>query len=412
VRKGKLTVKRIERAKPGRYGDGGGLYAEIGPNSASWLLRWERDGRERWHGLGSLADYTLDEARELARDKRRLIRAGIDPIEKQRADRAAERVAKAKTKTFGECAIGFFEAQRPMWKHIAHTAQWSSSVLGRTLTGQPVEHDYCASLRSLPVQAIDVPLVLSVLQPVWYEKPETAGRLRNRIESVLDWATAAGLRVGDNPAALKMVGKLLPRAKATKEPHAALDYRQLAAFITTLRARHGSQARALEFAILTCARSAEVLHAEWKEIDWEDKLWTVPVSRMKGGKEHRQPLSPAAIALLRQLPREADNPYVFISSRPGLPLAKDALRKMLKALGCKVTPHGFRATFRTWAQERTSFPDIVAEMALAHSVGSETVKAYRRGELMDKRRKLLDAWAAYCASPAAATGDNVTVLRA
>jgi integrase len=269
-------------------------------------------------------------------------------------------------------------------------------------------------LRSLPVQAIDVPMVLSVLQPVWHVKPETANRLRNRIESVLDWATAAGLRTGDNPAALKMVGKLLPRAKVAKEPHAALSYRELPAFMAALRARQGSQARALEFAILTCARSAEALQANWSEIDFEERLWTVPASRMKGGKEHRQPLSLAVIELLRQLPREADNPHIFISSRPGMPLAKGALRKILKVLGCKATPHGFRASFRTWAQERTSFPDIVAEMALAHSVGSETVKAYRRGELMDKRRKLLDAWAVYCASPAiaTATGDNVSVLRA
>jgi integrase len=412
VRKGKLTIKKIERAKPGRHGDGHGLYLEVGENSASWLLRWERDGRERWHGLGSAADLTLDEAREEAREKRKLIKAGIDPIDKKRADRAAERVAKAKVRTFSECAIAYFEAQLPAWKHPAHALQWSSTVLGRTLTGQPVANDYCKPLRSLPVQAIDVPMVLSVLQPVWYEKAETARRLRNRIESVLDWATAAGLRSGDNPAALKMIGKLLPsRIKGAKEHHAALDYRELPAFITALRARQGNDARALEFAILACARTAEVLGAKWSEIDFKDKLWIVPADRMKAGKEHRQPLSPAAINLLRKLPREADNPHVFIGSRPGMPLGDSTLQHMLKKLGCTATPHGMRATFRTWAQERTNFPDIVQEMALAHSVGSETVKAYRRGELMDKRRKLLDAWATYCASPATATGE-VVPLRA
>jgi integrase len=282
----KLTAKRVARAKPGRHADGGGLYLQAGENSASWLLRWERDGHERWHGLGSLRDVSLDEARDLARAARKLIKAGGDPIEQKRADHAAQAAARARTKTFGECASIFFEDRYKRWSH-AHATQWSSTVLGRTLTGELAAGDYCKPLRSMPVHLIDVPMVLNVVRPLWMDKQETASRIRSRIEQVLDWARAAGLRIGDNPAALSILGNLLPkREKKSKrvKNYAAVPYAELPAFMADLRARPSSAARALEFTILTSARTDEARLATWDEINFEAKLWTVPAGRMKAAK--------------------------------------------------------------------------------------------------------------------------------
>jgi integrase len=415
VIKGKLTVKKVARAKPGRHGDGAGLYLEAGENSASWLLRWERDGRERWHGLGSARDVSLDEARELAREARRLIKGGGDPVEQKRAERAAMAAAKAKVKTFGECATIYFNDRRDGW-HPAHALQWSSTVLGRLLDGQPVKADYCEPLRNLPVQMIDVPLVLSIIQPIWRIKPTTADRVRNRIEATLDWASAAGLRSGDNPAALKTIGKLLPKLGREQTNYAAVPYRELPAVFVNLRALPGTPARALEFAVLCAARSNEVLEALWPEIDWHDRVWIIPRERMKGGIDHRVPLSPQALELLRALPREDGHSYVFVSSRPGRPLARNSLRRVMKRLGRRETSHGTaRASFSTWASERTRFERPVIEGALAHAISDEVEAAYKRNDggsyLLDKRRELLDHWAAFLHTPPVDMPDKVVLIR-
>jgi integrase len=412
--KNKLTAKRIARAKPGRYADGGGLYLQVGENSASWLLRWERDRYERWHGLGSLRDVSLDEARDLARVARKLIKAGGDPIDQKRADRAAQVAARARTKTFGECATIFFEDRHKTWSR-AHAAQWSSTVLGRTPTGEPVAGDYCKTLRSMPVHLIDVPMVLNVIRPLWVDKQETASRIRTRIEQVLDWARAAGLRTGDNPAALSILGNLLPkREKKSKrvKSYAAVPYAELPTFMADLRARQGSAARALEFTILTAARTNEALRAQWGEISFEDRLWTIPPSRMKAGKEHRQPLSDAAMELLHKLPREDGHPYLFVSAKPGKPLSDSMLLKTMRRIGREETAHGFRSTFSTWAHERSNANAHVIELSLAHSIGTKVEQAYRRTDLLDRRRRLLDQWGTYCTSlpPLVAGQDTQTIV--
>jgi integrase len=417
----RLTVKRIERAlrrgMADRLGDGDGLILEVGDRgSASWLLRWERHGKEHWHGLGSYADVSLDEAREEARQKRRAIRKdGINPIETKCAERAAEQVARARTRTFGECATAYFEAHLPTWTHRAHATQWSSTMLGRTLTGEAVAVDYCKALRHVPVAALDVPLVLSVIQPVWHDKPETASRIRNRIESVVDWATAAGLRPVEagNPAALKTLGKLLPkRSKGDKAHHAAMPYRDVPALVAKLRERRGSDVAALLFLILTTARSGEVLGAKWSEVDFDAALWTVPASRMKAGKEHRQPLSQAALDLLRSLPTEHGSDFLFIGSRAGQPLTDGALLKLLRSkLGVEAaTAHGMRSCFSDWAHERSGASNIAIELSLAHSVGTQVEQSYRRTDLLKQRARLMERWGSFCTSPPVTASGTAEVV--
>jgi integrase len=398
-----LTIKKVQRARPGRHADGHGLYLEVGERSASWTLRWQKDGKEHWHGLGSLYDLTLDEAREAAREARKIIKAGGNPIDQKRAVRAAQAQAKAKMKTFGECARAFFDDRYQTWSK-SHAQQWSSTVLGVTLDGKPVTADHCRALRNMPVNMVDIPAVLSVIRPLWVgenSRQETAARLRNRIESVLNWATVAELRSGSNPAALKTLKELLPkRLKRSKRiiNYASMPYQELPGFMAQLRTRTGLAARALEFAILTCSRTTEARLATWKnEIDFDAKLWTIPATRMKAGTEHRQPLSDAAIELLRKLPREDGHPYLFLSANPGQPLADSMLLKTLQRMGrTDLTVHGFRATFSTWASERTSFPSHVIELCLAHAIGKEVEAAYKRTDLLEHRRQLLSQWAAFC----------------
>ncbi len=401
-----LTVKRIEKLKePGRYGDGHGLYLQVmSATNRSWLLRFERGGRERWLGLGPLHTINLDEARERARKARQQLLDGVDPIEHRKAARATQALAEAKAVTFKEAARQYFDAHERKWKNAKHRAQFLSTL---EAYAYPI-------IGRLPVAAIDTGLVLKVIEPIWNEKTETASRVRGRIESVLDWATVRGYRTGDNPARWKgHLGEVLPaRGQIQKtNHHAALPYTEIGGFVAALRQREGVAARALEFTILTAARTNEVIGALWDEIDFAAKVWTVPAGRMKASKEHRVPLSDRALEILRDLPRETGNAFVFIGPRKGGGLSNMAMAAVLGRMDCTdITVHGFRSTFRDWAAERTNYPNHVVEMALAHTVGDKVEAAYRRGDLFDKRRRLMAEWAKYCGTkPAHAATDGTVV---
>jgi len=413
---GKLTAKRVAKLlkRAGRYGDGRGLVLDVtSPTNASWLLRYQRHGRERWHGLGPAADFTLAEARERARAARQLLHDGIDPIDKKRTERAQHAAEAARIITFGECATDYFRVHAPTWKHEKHVAQWRATVLGLTLYGRPATGDYCKALRPLPVAQIDTPIVLQVLRPLWHDKPETLSRVRARIAAVLDYAKAAGYRQGDNPASWDVVGKLLPaRARVAPVNHLeAVDYHDIPAFMTELRKREGSAARALEFAILTAARSTEAREATWGEIDFDEKLWRIPRERMKSAREHVVPLAPEALELLRGLYREGDSNdgLLFLGPQPGKPLSEAALRAVMRRMGRTEVPHGCRSSFSDWANETTGYASHVTELSLAHSVGTAVERSYRRRDMLKKRRRLMADWARYCLSPPAAAGEVVPI---
>jgi integrase len=399
-----LTVKQVERIKDkGRYRDARGLYLQVRDGgSKSWLLRFERDGRERAMGLGSAADYTLDEARERARLARQRLNEGIDPIDARNAERARQRVESAKataaTITFMDCTKEFHRTHGSKWTSAKHARQFLTTLESYAF---PV-------FGKLPVAAVDQALVLRALDKIWARIPSTADRVRNRIEAVLHFAKARGYREGDNPASLDIVKHALPARTAHKvEHHAALAYAKVGDFVADLRMKESVTARALEFLILTATRTKETRLALWPEIDFKSKVWAIPAARMKGGKEHKVPLSDRAIEILKSLAREDGNSHVFIGAKQGGALGHNAIDTLLKSMRNNCTVHGMRSTFRDWAGEETTFANHVVEMALAHSIDSAVEAAYRRGELMAKRRELMDAWAAYC-GPAA--GGNVMPL--
>jgi integrase len=363
-------------------------------------------------GLGSLALYGLQEARGKALDARRLRHEGIDPIETRRANRLRERLEAARAMTFRQCAESYIASHRAGWRNPKHAAQWEATL---TTYAYP-------AIGTLPVQAIDTGLVCKVLEPIWTAKPETAGRVRGRIEAILDWAKARDYRAGENPARWRgHLDKLLPaRSKFAKvEHHAALPYSEMPGFIAGLQAQQGIAARALEFAILTATRTGETMGARWSELNLAEKIWVIPEQRMKAGKEHRVPLSARALAILREFQalcpdaaRSSDQ-FVFRGDKAGKPLSNMAFQMLLRRMGRNdLTAHGFRSSFRDWASERTGFPAEVAEMALAHVVGNKVESAYRRGDLFDKRRKLMDSWVEFCNKPADKVGCNVAPLRA
>jgi integrase len=392
---GKLTALKVDRAKqPGMYADGGGLYLRVTEDGAkNWVFRFMLNGRPRWMGMGPLAIYCLQEARAKALDARRLRHEGIDPIETRKDERLRARLEAAKAITFKECADTYIKAHRAGWRNGKHAAQWQATL---ATYAEPL-------IGTLPVQAIDTALVLKVLEPIWTTKPETAGRVRGRIEAVLDWAKVREYRQGENPARWRgHLDKLLPaRGKVRKvKHHAALPYAELPGFLVALREQEGIAARALEFTILTAARTGEAIFARWSEIDLLDKVWTVSAARMKAGREHRVPLSARALGILdeMQVHRHADDGFVFPGGKPGKPLSNMAFLMLLRRMKRDdLTAHGFRSSFRDWSAERTHFPSEVAEMALAHVVGSKVEAAYRRGDLFDKRRRLMDAWAEFLA---------------
>ena len=402
---GRLTALKVFKVKkPGMYADGAGLYLQVtGDGDAhiakSWIYRFTLRGRAREMGLGSLSIYGLAEARIKAAGCRRLAYEGIDPIEARRSERARAALAAAKALTFKECTEQYIAAHRTGWRNAKHAAQWSTTV---KTYAEPV-------IGSLPVQNIDTPLAMKVLEPLWSKKPETAARLRGRIEAVLDWATVRGYRQGDNPARWRgHLDKLLPAPAMVRKVkhHAALPYDELPEFMAALRTQDGVSARALEFLILTAARTGEVIGARPGEL--KDKVWTVPAGRMKGGAEHRVPLSAPALALVETMKKEQGAEFLFPGSKRDKPLSNMALLALLDRMDrANLTAHGFRSTFRDWAAERTNYPREVVEMALAHAIGNKVEAAYRRGDLFEKRRSLMAEWAKYCARIKRAGDDQV-----
>lgn len=389
----KLSATQVAKLKtPGRHSDGGGLYLFIDPHGRRrWIFMYTRGGKRTELGLGGGRDMSLANARSEAGKLREMLAAGGDP-----------RVARTKDDripTFGECADAYVEAMKPSWRNAKHAAQWTM-----TLT------KYAKPMRGKPVNAIGTQDVLDVLQGLWKRTPETAERLRGRIENVLDAAKAKGHRSGENPARWRgHLDQLLPkRQRLSRGHHTALPYDAMPDFMADLRGRSAVAARALEFTILTAARSGEVLGAQWDEIDRDKKVWTIPPARMKAGREHRVPLSPRAMEIVEAMQKLGKEGFVFPGPKPKKPLSSMAMAMLLRRMKAEITVHGFRSTFRDWASETTGFPHEVCEMALAHTIGNKAEAAYRRGDLFDKRRKLMEAWASYCAKKAS---DKVVPIR-
>ena len=401
---GKLTNLHLRTAGPGMHSDGGGLYLQCrrGANgiTKSWVYRYAVNGRQTWLGLGSYPTISLAAAREKATDARRLRTEGGDPLAHKRAVRASLSRQEAKPLTFAECAAAYIESHQPSWRSRQYARQWVRSLATHV---HPI-----IGLRL--VSDIDATLVMRVLEPIWKSKPETAAQLRGRIELILDWATVLGYRTGANPARWRgHLDHLLPsRFKiAPVKHHPALPYQDLPAFVVELRQREAVAARCLEFVILTGCRSAEAVGARWSEVDFGACVWRLPPERTKAFREHRIPLSNAALSVLSRMPREGE--YIFGSERGRLSMI--AMRQLLLRMGRRnITPHGFRSTFRTWVGEETLFQREIVEAALGHAIGDRTERAYSRGDALEKRRKLMDAWATYCDQglPAA----NVIPIRA
>jgi integrase len=352
-------------------------------------------------GLGSLEVISLADARTAALECRRLCQADIDPIEHRNASRAEAQLANARAMTFDDCATRYVTAHAAGWRNSKHRAQWAATL--RTYV-TPV-------FGFLPVQAIDTELIMRVLEPIWATKPETASRVRGRIEAILNWAKSRGFREGENPARWRgHLENLLPgRSRVQKvEHHAALPYSDVGAFMGDLRERAGVAAAALEFLILTAARTSEVIGARWEEMDLSSRTWVVPAERMKARAIHRVPLSNAALVVLERMRAIQQDEFVFPSTKKGKALSNMALLALLRRMKrTDLTTHGFRSTFRDWAAECTNFPQEVAETALAHTISNKVEAAYRRGDLFDKRRRLMDAWAEYCAATISAAGTVV-----
>ena len=376
---------------PGLYADGAGLYLQVTESgSRSWVFRFKAHGRTRDMGLGPLNTVGLAKARAIAAECRRQRLEGTDPIEARKLVHARVQLDAARSITFDECRDKFIDAHKVAWANDKHRKQWASTL-----------QTYVTPMfGTLPVQSVDVALVTKVLEPIWTIKPETASRIRGRIERILDWAKVRGFRQGENPARWRghLDTLLASRAKVRRvKHHAALPYAELAGFLAKIREREATAARALEFAILTAARTGEVLGARWDEFEFEGKVWTVPANRMKAEREHRVPLSTAALTIVRRLKEVQQNDLVFPGERPSRPLSNMSMLMMLRRMGRKdLTVHGFRSTFRDWAAEQTNFPSEVAEAALAHVVADRTEAAYRRGDLFEKRRRLMVAWATFC----------------
>jgi integrase len=347
-------------------------------------------GKQREMGLGSLRDVPLARARELAADYRLALAEGRDPLTLKEAPKVI---------TFGEAADQYIATMSSGWKNAKHKAQWEMTL-----------REYAGPIRGLPVDQVGTEEVLRVLQPIWHTKPETASRVRGRIESVISWATAKKLRSGENPARWRgHLDQILPkRQRLTRGHHAALPIDDAPAFMTSLRDLEGVGARGLEFTILTAARTSETVGARWPEIDLTKRLWTVPATRMKGKREHRVPLSDRSIAILEEMATTRQSEFVFPGAKAGKPLSTMAFDMTLRRMQVDVTTHGFRSTFRDWASERTGFAHEVCEMALAHVIPNASEAAYRRGDLLEKRRELMAAWANFCGGEQA----NVIPIRA
>jgi integrase len=427
-----LAVTRlVKQRKVGRHRVSKRLYLQVRPSgAASWLFRYMHDSRltesgngkskrtnAHWAGLGEYPVVDLGTARAKALHYKELLDKDIDPLANKRADRTAKRLGAATTVTFGKCANDYIAEHAPSWKNDRHAAQWDATFNGSTRKPAAT-----AAINDLPVSRIDTALAKEVLAPIWHKTPETANRVRLRCEQVIDFAKAHGYRADpdnlDNPFRWKGHLKHLLadpsdlKKRKGQRHHPALPYGDIAAFMTELHGNGFVSARALEFTILTAARTSEVVNATWGEIDFDKKTWTIPAARMKANREHRVPLSQRALKILAALPREDDNPHVFVGSKRGQPLSDTAMRELMRGTRPDYVPHGFRSTFRDWAAECTNFPREVCEAALAHSNKDKVEDAYRRSDLFAKRRELMAQWATYCATPPASTGASVTHLRA
>jgi len=395
-RLGRLKAGEITRLGPGRHHDGGGLYLVVGQGAArSWVFRFRRDGKLHDYGLGPAHTIGLAAARQKAFDCRVALYAGSNPVEQRQAKRIERVLAAAKAMTFEDAAEQYITAHAAGWRDPKQERQWRQSLADYAF---PV-------LGKLPVMAIDTALVMRAVEPIWVTKTETAGRVRSRIENILDWATSRGFRQGDNPARWRgHLENLLPAPRKVHkvEHHAALPYAEIGGLITDLRRQEGVPARALEFLILTAGRTGEVLGAKWSEIDLAERTWTIPAGRHKAGKttgkEHRVPLSDAAIAVLDAMAALRVDEHVF-PGRNGA-LGPQAMRRVLDGLNAEISVHGFRSTFRDWAGETTAHPRDVIEQALAHTLKDRSEAAYRRGDLFDKRRALMRDWDIRCAGGA------------
>jgi integrase len=403
---GKLKPLTISRTlEPGLYTDGGGLYLQVsGKGAKSWIYRYMLAGRSREMGLGGLDAIPLADARLLAAEARHQRAKGIDPIEHRRAERTKAELEKARAMTFDQCANAYIAAHKPSWKNEKHQQQWENTL---KQYATPV-------FGTLPVQDVDTTLVMKVLEPLWLAKTETASRLRGRIESVLDWAKTRGYRAGENPARWRgYLENLLPKRSKVQRVrhHPALPYQEIGAFVAELRQQAGVAARALEFLILTVSRTSEVTGAGSAEFDTAAKVWSVPGARMKAGRDHRVPLSARAVEIAEDV-KKLGGAYLFPGGRKGKPLSENAMLALLERMGrTDITTHGFRSTFRDWASEHTNFPNHVVEMALAHTIADKVEAAYRRGDLFEKRRQLMEAWARYCSTLRKA-GDVVPIRAA
>ena len=388
----KLSALAVTRtSKPGYYGDGGGLWLQVAKSgSKSWIFRFKVAGRQREMGLGGLITVDLAKARVLARECRALLLDGKDPIEARKAVRLADALERARAMTFDQCAAAYIDAHRSSWKNAKHGDQWKNTL---TTYASPI-------IGALPVADVDTDLIVKVLNPIWGNRTETATRVRGRIESILDWATVSKFRQGENPARWRgHLENLLanPNKIAPVRNHPALPWREVPAFMGLLAQSKGVAARAAEFAILTAARSGEVRGASWEEVDLEARLWTIPAARMKAGKEHRVPLSSAAVNLLTAIQRR--DGLIFPGRSDSVALSDMSLTAVLRRMDrSDITIHGFRSSFRDWCAEAVgnSFPREVCEHALAHSLPDRVEAAYRRGDLLDKRVMLMQAWAEYC----------------
>jgi integrase len=384
-----LTAAQVAALSDGVHWVAPSLYLQIRPQGTrSWLFRCSRNGENQWTGMGAAADKPLSEARDEAATLRVAVRRGEDPFAEREAARAATK-PKSKVPSFADCAGRYLESHRAGWRNGKHVAQWESTIRSYA---NPV-------LGKLPVDRVTVEHVLKVLEPIWTEKPETASRLRGRIEMVLGWATAMKYRSGDNPAAWKgaLSHLLPPLSKVQKIAHRkAVPYAEVPAVVQQLQKVNGTSAKALLFTILTGARTGETIGATWDEIDLDQKLWVIPAERMKASKEHRVPLSEAALSLLKDMSRE--NRYVFPGSRRNQPLSNMSMLKCLRTIRSETaeTVHGFRSSFRDWAAEQTDYPREIVEACLAHATGGAVELAYRRTDFLEKRRELMAEWGRWC----------------
>lgn len=397
-----LAIKSID--KVGWHGDGDNLWLQVTRSGTkSWVFRYTRDGKQRVLGLGPVRDVSLALAREKAHRLRLELLDGLDPAQSRKDARQASREQRAKSLSFDAAASALIDSKRPGWRSDKHADQWTATLRAYA---SPV-------FGSLDVAQVDTPLVVKCLQPIWTSKTETATRVRQRIEAVLDWATVSGHRQGDNPARWKgHLEHLLaaPQKVATKANHPSLPWRSAPSFMAALRQREGFAARALEFAILNAARTGEVRGATWAEVDLIGGTWTIPAERMKAGREHQVPLSQAALALLKALPRLEDTNLIFPGAKAQTALSDASLGAVIKRLneppvwlddrGQPVVPHGFRSTFRIWAAEATEYPREVAEHALAHQLPDKVEAAYQRGTMLPRRIALMNDWAAFLAGDA------------